>query len=208
MTSADIIIGGGSLSALAAAITAANISKAAQATGAIPPRIVLLEPTDWPGGQLTASNVPPDFGAPNSVPENLPASFVNLLLNVAGPDWKTNPGLCWVSYKCFKAQQAAEYIKSWLEEYSPYLTVYYNTVIKSASRNQLSGRIEEIVSITRSPISGSGWENNLSTNVIDWYSEINSDEFLKNTTVFRDMHTVIEGTEWGDILVTAELDFV
>jgi hypothetical protein len=38
----DILIAGGSLSALAAAITAANLTSNLS--------IVLLEPTDWPGG--------------------------------------------------------------------------------------------------------------------------------------------------------------
>lgn len=53
----DILIGGGSLSALAATITAANLTRDL--------KIVLLEPTDWPGGQLTSSSVPPDFGPAN-----------------------------------------------------------------------------------------------------------------------------------------------
>jgi|LauGreDrversion4_2_1035121.scaffolds.fasta_scaffold1165384_2 hypothetical protein len=38
----DILIAGGSLSAVAAAITAANLTSNMS--------IVLLEPTDWPGG--------------------------------------------------------------------------------------------------------------------------------------------------------------
>lgn len=50
----DIVIAGGSLASLAAAITAANASKSA---------VCFLEATDWPGGQMTASAVPAiDFG--------------------------------------------------------------------------------------------------------------------------------------------------
>ncbi len=50
----DIVVAGGSLASLAAAITAANASSA---------HVCFLDPTDWPGGQLTASAVPAiDFG--------------------------------------------------------------------------------------------------------------------------------------------------
>ena len=44
----DVIVAGGTTAALATALTAAR-------EGA---RTCLLEPTDWPGGQLTASGVP------------------------------------------------------------------------------------------------------------------------------------------------------
>lgn len=116
----DIVIGGGSLAALAAALTAANVSKSLGSDM----KIILLEPTDWPGGQLTSSNVPPDFGQQNSVVENLPQAFVDLLINVAGPTWQTNPGKCWVSYKCFEAQLAAGYIADWLQQFAPQLEVH------------------------------------------------------------------------------------
>jgi hypothetical protein len=91
INNADIVIAGGSLSALAAAVTAANVTRSKGMDSNI--TIYLLEPTDWIGGQLTSSNVPPDFGKENSVPENLPQDFVNLLIAVAGPNWGTNPGM-------------------------------------------------------------------------------------------------------------------
>ncbi len=90
----NILIGGGSLSALAAAITVANLTLHSST------KVVLLEPTNWPGGQLTSSNVPPDFGNENSIVENLPQSFVDMLIKVSGP-WNKNPGLCWVSKSKF-----------------------------------------------------------------------------------------------------------
>ena len=55
VTSCDILIAGGSLSSLAAAITAANISLSSSQQF----QVCLLEPTDVPGGQLTSSMVPP-----------------------------------------------------------------------------------------------------------------------------------------------------
>lgn len=96
--------------------------------------IILIEPTDWPGGQLTSSNVPPDFGKENSLPQNLPHSFVSLIeQSINDPNWQQNPGKCWVSYKCFEAQLAAEYIRKTLLPQYPRLKVFYNTVVKKAT---------------------------------------------------------------------------
>jgi len=59
----DIVVGGGSTAAFAAAITAAEAAK---------DKIVCLtEMTDWLGGQMTAGGVPAiDFGGSNKIPEN------------------------------------------------------------------------------------------------------------------------------------------
>lgn len=199
----DILIAGGSLSALAAAITAANLTKA-NPTG-YQPKIILLEPTDWPGGQLTASNVPPDFGPANHVPENLPTDFVNLLLAVAGPSWSSNPGHCWVSYKCFQAQDAVTYIKKWLTNF-PSLHVYYNTVVKS-SKLDTSNKISEVVAIQRTPIDSSqdGYEDLYSEVFDDWYSPIPSKKFDKQVLTFTNVKVVVEATEYADILMTSGL---
>ena len=207
----DIVIGGGSLSALAAAITAANITIQQQQLGKrghAPLRIALLEPTDWAGGQLTSSNVPPDFGSQNHVPENLPQSFVQLLMAVAGPEWLTNPGQCWVSYKCFEAQQAAAYITEWLKSYESVLTVFYNTVIIDSSIH--GGRVKEIVAVRRSTgdtgDDEAGYSNRLSDDLADWYSPLPSALFPnKEILVFSNPVAVIEGTEYADILMTSTL---
>jgi hypothetical protein len=200
----DVLIGGGSLSALAAALTIANISVAND----LDINVVLLEPTNWPGGQLTSSNVPVDFGTANFSPENLPQSFVKLLMDVSGPNWNTNPGMCWVSHKCFEASRASDYIKNWLEIYSPKLKVYYNTVIKSVELNDEGTRISSVQAIRRTPLSSesgpssnSGYVNNLSTDLPDWYSSDNSTQFSKDIFTFKDLKVVIEGTELGDIVV-------
>jgi hypothetical protein len=197
---ADIIIAGGSLSALAAAITAANLTKSNTIKGN-QQKIILIEPTNWPGGQLTASNVPPDFGPANSVPENLPRDFVNLLLVVAGPTWKTNPGKCWVSYKCFQAQNAAEYIKQLLAGF-PSLKVYYNAVIRSSTKT--GSRITQITAIQRTPKgSTTGYEGDYSDNIVDWYSASPSHRFDKQTIVFNNFKVAIEATEYADVLMTS-----
>ena len=82
----DVLVAGGSLSSLAAAITLANLSSTH--------RIAYLEPTSWVGGQLTSSSVPPDFGPYNNVSKNLPQSFVDILLAVGSvnEEWNSNQG--------------------------------------------------------------------------------------------------------------------
>jgi hypothetical protein len=225
-----VVIGGGSLAAFATAITLANLSFPIPASQllsressfySVPAalvnssnsnsdrvKIVLLEPTDWPGGQLTASNVPPDFGSENFNESNLPRSFVNLLLAVAGPTWDSNPGLCWVSYKCFEADVAAEVMKHWLSLYSPVLHVYYNTVVKDTKVED--GRIVEISAVERqalyAPNAGEADYRTLySREVRDWYDVKDSDRFTKKVHIFHAPDVVIEATEYSDILVTSKM---
>ncbi len=206
----DIIIGGGSLSALAAALTAANVSRSWNLNLSI----VLLEPTSWAGGQLTASSVPPDFGQQNTVVENLPQSFVDLLLAVAGPDWETNPGACWVSTQCFEANEAASYIKnSLLPSFEPHLKVYYDTVVKDVTlrddTRSSNARISSVTGISRRPrnSANTGYEHSLSVDLKDWYSHTDSAVFLKETFVFElvEHGVVVEGTELADVLMTTAM---
>lgn len=135
--------------------------------------VCLLEPTDWPGGQLTASNVPPDFGAYNRFPVNLPESFTALLTNITGGNWKANPGNCWVSTKCFDGNIAADHAKWLVESFEPELRVYYNTVVKSTQRT--NDQITGLIAITRTPLlQDTMWSRRLSEDVNDWYSPTES----------------------------------
>ena len=193
----DVLIAGGSLAALAAAITAANTT--------ISGRICLTEPTDWLGGQLTSSNVPPDFGEFNKVKENLPQSFVSLLNRVTSPVWSYNPGMCWVSIKCFQAFHATSAIRKWLEDdFAGNLRVYYNTVISDSNINSETGNIDEVVAIKRSSKSvEEEWSRNLSEELPDWYSTEESDSYFKTSLRFSGFQSVVEATEFGDILMTS-----
>jgi hypothetical protein len=139
------------------------------------------------------------------VVENLPASFVDLLIKVSGPDWLTNPGKCWVSYKCFEANGAATYIDSWLKQYAPNLEVFYNTVVKSTTIDSSSNRINSITAIRRMAVPGTtGYERSLSHDLVDWYSTDDSSYFTKEILTFDSFSVVVEATEFGDILLTAE----
>ena len=48
-----------------------------------------------------------------------------------------------------------------------------------------------------------GYEKLLSDSLEDWYSDRDSKDFNKETLVFSGMKAVIEGTEFGDVLMTA-----
>jgi hypothetical protein len=89
-TTCDVIIAGGSLASLAAAVSAANYSS--------DQIVCFLEPTDWPGGQLTASAVPAvDFGPNNrDNSANVAQSFASFLFGPSMPG-DTNLGDCWAS---------------------------------------------------------------------------------------------------------------
>jgi len=94
----DVVIAGGSLSALSAAFAAAEYFRSNYPTSPSGRNstVCLLEPYDWAGGQL--NSVPAiDFGAYMSNRANLPASFLYLweIFNYG------NPGNCWVSRLCF-----------------------------------------------------------------------------------------------------------
>jgi len=85
----DVIIAGGSLASLSAAVSAANYSSDLT--------VCFLEPTDWPGGQLTASAVPAvDFGPHNRDPANVAQTLASFLFGPSMPG-DVNLGNCWVS---------------------------------------------------------------------------------------------------------------
>lgn len=196
--SCDIIIAGGSLASLAAAITAANASTAT---------VCFMDPTDWPGGQLTASGVPAvDFGPDNAVPANLPGSFNQFLFGYLG---SSNPGGCWVSHRCFQPQIAiAEYFLPLLQSL-PNLKMFLMTAVTGSTVDAATGRITAVTAVQRTPRPGvEPWDSPLSAQVTDWYSPVDSAEFTKTVHVFNAASAssvVIEATEFGDVLMTAGL---
>ena len=74
--SCDVVVAGGTTAALAAALTSAREGV----------RTCLLEPTDWPGGQLTAGGVPAidfawegPYAATSKLAANLPSDLTRWL---------------------------------------------------------------------------------------------------------------------------------
>jgi hypothetical protein len=97
----DVLVAGGSLASLAAAVAAANASLALSPSA--PASVCLLEITDWLGGQATASGTSAiDLGATwDNFPTNFPAAFAAFLLSPPLGPAGHNPGGCTVSQKCF-----------------------------------------------------------------------------------------------------------
>jgi hypothetical protein len=144
----DVVIAGGTLAALATAVTAAK-------EGAV---ACLIEPTDWVGGQMSASGVSAidfawhkitdatgtvDVAKAHRNPVNQPALFAQLVKQIG------SPGACWVSTNCFKPQVFLDAVAPILEELvrSGKLIIVKEAVTKNATSS--NGRIEAITIIER-----------------------------------------------------------
>ncbi len=209
----DVVIAGGTTAALAAAASAVD-------SGA---RVCLLEPTDWPGGQLTASGVPAVDEAWHRVVdpksrrvvvdvariarrrENMTPNF-RAMLDATG-----NPGHGWVSNYCF---EPVSFLASQLRPLEDRLgktgrlVVYREAVVKRVEADAEAGLIRSIVAIRRTPRPGvtwGGYDRLPSEDIPDWYNPAPSDRFDKTELTIKsrgDGHTVfLDATEWGEVLV-------
>ncbi len=199
----EVIVAGGSTAALAAALTAAR-------EGA---QTCLLEPTDWVGGQLTASAVPAIDFAWHKVgeldvkraahdPRNIPRELNELLAAVG------NPGSCWVSRNCFRPDAFHDNRLQPAIAAQSRLQVFLNTVVKDVVTQPgvEDTIIESLVAIRRTARPGvDAWDRRLSAELGDWYSPTSSARFVKETLRFRGVGgaipIVIDATELGDVLV-------
>ncbi|MEM9353511.1 MAG: FAD-dependent oxidoreductase [Planctomycetota bacterium] len=207
----EVVIAGGTTAALAAAIASAE-------KGA---KTALLEPTDWIGGQLTASGVPAVDEAWHSItdkttgkvlldvstlarkPKNMTPKFRDMLLETGCP------GGCWVSRFCFEPKPVLdEHLLPATAAVASRLTVYPNTVVKSLTTDESTKRVTGLVAIRRFPRTGvkwQGYDRPPSADIVDWYSAEPSERFEKRTLRFDGSRAgkrfvVIEATEWGEVL--------
>lgn len=209
----DVIIAGGSTAAFAAAVSAAECGA----------RTCLIEPTDWIGGQLSASGVPAvdeawhkfvdpasktvllDVAAIARSPENMTPNFQQMLAATG------NPGHGWVSRFCFEPGVFLTRQLVPLEEKlerTGKLVVFRNTVIKSVEADPQSGLIHSLTAIQRTPRTGvSGYGQLPSQDLEDWYSPVSSPRFSKRMLTFAGPEgqpgVFIDATEWGEVLVLA-----
>lgn len=195
----DVIVAGGSLASVAAAASASNASATA--------RVCLLDITDWPGGQLTASAVPAvDFGPENGRPENIPLSLAAFLYGPLMPN-TTNLGNCWVSKKCFEPRIAVDSFINPLLDSFPNLLVSLRTAVSFAERDPATGAITSILGVKRTPKAADEWDMLTSAQLTDWYSWDDSPRFAKELVNFSlaPSGVVVDATEFGDVLATAGL---
>ncbi len=207
----DVVIAGGTTAAFAAAVASSE-------SGA---RTALIEPTDWVGGQLTASAVPAvdeawhkvtdpktrevyNVSAIARMRENMTPNFRKML------DATGNPGRGWVSNFCFLPVDFMDQHLLPLENrLKDKLVVYRDTVIKSVDVDASTGLIKGLTAIRRKPrpgIKAGGYDLPLSETLDDWYSPKDSGRFTKSVLTFKGIEAAgqstvfLDATEWGELL--------
>jgi hypothetical protein len=210
---ADVVIAGGSTAALAAAFAAAKEGVS----------VVLLEPTDWIGGQLTASGVPAIDEAWHKIkdpqtdeivldvsriardPRNMTPFFRDMLLEIG------NPGRGWVSRFCFEPRIILDrHLLPWEQRLADRLTIYRNTVVKRVERDTVDGKVVALIAIQRTPrpgVADGGYDRLPSQDLVDWYSETPSERYEKHVLRFEGQ-VFIEATEWGEVLALSQVDYL
>jgi len=210
----DVIIAGGTTAAFAAAVASAE-------SGA---KTCLIEPTDWVGGQITASGVPAIDEAWHKIKDKttgaeynvaaIARDRVNMTPNFrAMLDATGNPGKGWVSNYCFEPKNFLDQHLLPLERAlsaKGTLAVFRDAVIKTVEVDEAKGLVTAITAIQRAPKAGVEWEGYdrlPSEDLADWYDPKPSDRFDKTTLRFeapKGRHVVfIDATEWGEALALA-----
>ena len=201
---ADVIIAGGSTAALAAAIASAD-------SGA---KTVLIEPTDWIGGQLTSSGVPPVDEAWHKIrdesageialdvakiardPRNISPFFRDALKKTG------NPGRGWVSRYCYQPKILLEnHLEPEVMRLSDRLVILRETVVKKLETQ--GRRIVALQAVKRIPKHPDRRYATLpSAEIPDWYSREPSEQYDKEIIRISGDESVvfIDATEWGEIL--------
>ena len=215
----DVIVAGGSTAAFASAIAAAE-------SGA---RTLLIEPTNWVGGQLTASGVPAvdeawhtirepgterpllNVAAVARMPQNITPNFNEALTSIS------DPGECWVSRFCFCPDQfVVNQLQTLQDRVGDRLVVLLDTVVKDVEVDETGRRIVALTTITRTPrpdVAAQGYDVLPSQDLADWYSAADSARFTKQvrrieasptdgTTIF------IDATEWGEVLALTDAPYL
>ena len=215
----DVVIAGGTTAAFASAVAAAE-------SGA---RVALIEPTDWVGGQLTASAVP----AVDEAWHKRADPTTNQIYNVAAiardranmtPNFRRmldatgNPGRGWVSQYCFLPLDFLnQHLLPLEKSLGPNLVVYRDTVVKSLRVDRATGQISELTAIRRTPrpgVGAGGYDRPLSEDLPDWYSPAASDRFTKEVLTFEGTSTpgrstiFMDATEWGELLALSGFDYL
>ena len=212
----QVVIAGGSAASLAAALTAAAAAPAAT--------VCLTDPTDWLGGQLTASAVSAIDGPMLSITGRTGHALMAALGSPA------NPGACWVSTMCYEpANLVKDYIVPAVARLPNLLVLNRTVIVRTescstgrrsagplAGGENLTKRVCAIHAVQRTPKAAAArgeWSRLLSASVRDWYSPATSDLFTKRLLRITG-DVFVEATEFGDVLMTGaaepglELPFV
>jgi hypothetical protein len=204
----DVIIAGGTTAAVAAAVAAADVGAKA----------CLIEPTEWVGGQLTASGVSAidwawhkigtyDVGAISKQPANVTPNFRNIA------DAIGNPGGCWVSKNCYEPKNLLTGPLGALVGRYGQIVVLKQAVVKRLEMR--NGRITKIVAVQRTAkpgVSWGGYDKLPSEDVPDWYRETASARYDKTTVELSSGYSrpavFIDATEWGELLALSGASYL
>ena len=207
----DVIIAGGSTAAIAAAVASADVGA----------KTCLLEPTEWIGGQLTASAVSAvdwawhkvgslDVGAADKARENVTPNFFAMMAATG------NPGGCWVSKNCYEPKALLSgSLGALANRYAGtgQLVVLKNTVIKRVVVD--GGKIKRMVAVQRTPKTGVGWggyDRLPSQDLPDWYEERASARYDKQVIELSSGYdrpaVFIDATDWGELLALSGAAYV
>ena len=217
---ADIVISGGSFSAPAAALAAARACPDAE--------ILLVEPTDWLGGQATSQGVSAIDNAWFDPPATLmrehpgdyyPRDYFGFLERLAGSGAAGAPGCglapkgcSWVSRETYDPRSAAWVLDRMIEGI-PRITALTMTVVKKVESSTTTdadgpGRIiTRLTLIRRTPHDGyRPFDKFLSREIADWFDPADSAHFAKATIVVEPRDAtrglvVIDASELGDVVV-------
>jgi hypothetical protein len=224
----EVIVNGGTTAAYFAAYSSATEGR----------QVCLIEPTNWIGGQLTATGVPAidwqwnsninpsAVGLVNGVNGQLPHTlrennnylFFDMIQSITGK------GKCWVSRDCMTSDKILPKLISYTNPLTN-LRIFYNSVPKNVTKttsvtkfdtvsnsNFVVNKINNIGIIQRTPVSGTGYDVRLSQDLNDWYSTTNSPRFTKQNWVLKGIGTnnpvVIDASDTGDILALSNSQYL
>jgi hypothetical protein len=200
----DVVIAGGTTAALAAALTSAD-------RGA---KTCLLEPTEWLGGQLTATGVPAIDLAWHTTPSGLKVGDIAKdPANLSGWFRKMFLGThdtsrCTVSFECFQPKDLL--LGPIANLTAPYrnngrLVIFPQTVVKRFE--VAGGRATKLVAVKRQAKAGvewGGYDKLPSQDVPDWYDVAPSARYDKTVLEFPSdpgrPAVFIDATDWGELL--------
>lgn len=207
----DVIIAGGSTAALAASIASADVGA----------KTCLLEPTEWVGGQMTASAVSAidwawhkvgtlDVGAADKARENVTPNFFAMMTATG------NPGGCWVSKNCYEPKSLLTGpLGALVGRYtsSGRLVILKNTVVKRVVVDR--GNLTRLVAVQRTPKAGVGWggyDRLPSQDLADWYDVRTSSRYEKQVVELSSGYdrpaVFIDATEWGELLALSGASYL
>src|SRR5436309_2261189 len=130
----EILIAGGGTGGVAAALAAARSGR----------RVVLLEETDWLGGQMTAQGVSALDEHEHIESFGGTASYCALRNAIRKHYGEPNPGNCWVTRLAFEPRVAVGVIEAMLRPYVD-LKIYRRKKVVAATTN--GDRIAEVVAM-------------------------------------------------------------